>query len=153
MTRIKGERLYVNLGASQVRKRLRGFGHGVRKVQSVGTQQAMLIHTATGEHLRALLARFADVPVSDHEADLTPNLEQLRNLGPKSAQWLRAVGIQTPADLEQSGPCLAYRRVRQQFPQASLNLLWALAGAVQDRDERDLSDAEKLQLRRGIAAE
>jgi hypothetical protein len=34
MTEIKGVRLYVNLGASQARRRLKGYGHGLRKVQS-----------------------------------------------------------------------------------------------------------------------
>jgi len=32
----KGDKLYVNVSALQTRRRLRGFGHGVRKVQSAG---------------------------------------------------------------------------------------------------------------------
>jgi hypothetical protein len=28
----KGNKLFVNLGASQARRRIKGFGHGVRKV-------------------------------------------------------------------------------------------------------------------------
>ena len=36
MTDIKGDRLCVNLGASQVRRRLKGYGFGVRKVFSDG---------------------------------------------------------------------------------------------------------------------
>jgi hypothetical protein len=58
---IKGERLHVNLGASQVRRRLTGYGFGVRKVESAGRNQAVIIHTATGEHLRELQRLFADV--------------------------------------------------------------------------------------------
>jgi DNA transformation protein len=61
----KGNKLYVNLSASQTRKRLRGFGHGVRKVQSAGKQQAVIIHTATGQHLEELRARFSDVGLRD----------------------------------------------------------------------------------------
>ena len=57
----KGDKLLVNLGASQARRRLKGFGHGVRKVQSAGRGQAVIIHTATGQHLRELEAQFADV--------------------------------------------------------------------------------------------
>ncbi len=34
MTEMNGDKQYVNLGASQARKRLKHFGHGVRKVQS-----------------------------------------------------------------------------------------------------------------------
>ncbi len=68
MTDIKGDRLYVELGASQVRRRLKHFGHGVRKVEAVGRKQAVIIHTATGEHLRELEAFLADViPASSNE--------------------------------------------------------------------------------------
>ena len=64
MNQPKGAHLLVNLGASQARKRLKGFGHGVRKVQSAGRKQAVIIHTATGQHLRELEAKFADVGFS-----------------------------------------------------------------------------------------
>jgi hypothetical protein len=67
MQNIKGDRLHVNLNASQVRRRLKGFGHGVRKVQSAGKNQAVIIHTATGQHLLELQAVFADVLSSDSE--------------------------------------------------------------------------------------
>ncbi len=61
MIEIKGERLYVRLGPSQVRKRLRGVGFGVRRVESAGTGRALIIHTATGGHLEELKALFRDV--------------------------------------------------------------------------------------------
>lgn len=64
MPKIKGQQLYVELGASQVRRRLRGFGHGVRKVQAAGKHRSVIIHTATGEHLSELKALFDDVGVS-----------------------------------------------------------------------------------------
>lgn len=58
---IKGNRLYVNLSASQTRRRLVGYGFGVRKIRSNGRNQAEIIHTATGEHLRELRQLFIDV--------------------------------------------------------------------------------------------
>ena len=58
MNEIKGDRLYVDLGASQVRRRLKGQGFGVRKVYSDGKSRAVIIHTATGDHLRELKALF-----------------------------------------------------------------------------------------------
>ena len=61
MADIRGDRLYVELGASKVRRRLRGYGFGVRKVESAGKNRAVIIHTATGEHLRELRALFQDV--------------------------------------------------------------------------------------------
>jgi hypothetical protein len=67
MPELKGDKLFVNLGASQTRKWLRGFGHGVRKVQSAGRDKAVIIHTATGQHLAELEAQFADVGFSKRE--------------------------------------------------------------------------------------
>lgn len=57
----KGEHLYVNLSATQARPRLKGFGHGVRKIHSAGKNQALVILTATGEHLSELEQLFMDV--------------------------------------------------------------------------------------------
>ena len=58
MSDIKGDKLYVELGASEVRRRLKGHGFGVRKVYSDGKNRAVVIHTATGDHLRDLEALF-----------------------------------------------------------------------------------------------
>jgi hypothetical protein len=61
MKTVKGYRLYVGLNASQARRRLKGQGFGVRKVESAGSHRAVIIHTATGRHLRDLEALFRDV--------------------------------------------------------------------------------------------
>lgn len=61
MNTLKGYRLYVRLSASQTRRRLKGHGFGVRKVQSAGRAEAVIIHTATGQHRRELEALFHDV--------------------------------------------------------------------------------------------
>jgi hypothetical protein len=61
MKEFKGEKLYVAVGASQARRRLKGLGFGVRKVYSDGKNRAVIIHTATGEHLRELEDFFRDV--------------------------------------------------------------------------------------------
>ena len=66
----KGSKLYVNLSASQTRKRLKGFGHGVRKIQSAGKNRAVVIHTATGQHLEELKTQLSNVgPVHDSDED------------------------------------------------------------------------------------
>jgi len=143
----KGYKLFVNLGASQARRRLKGFGHGVRKVQTAGRNQAVIIQTATGGHLRELEAKFADVGFSSIESDLRQPIENLKNLGPKSGHWLREVGITTIGELEQVGAVVAYRLVKQQQRNASLNLLWALAAGLKDLDWRDLTDEQKDRLR------
>ncbi len=53
------------------------------------------------------------------------------NLGPKSAVWLAEVEIHTPADLKRVGAARAFARIKRARPkQASLNLLYALHGAI-----------------------
>jgi DNA transformation protein and related proteins len=69
MADIKGDRLYVNLGPSQVRRRLKGHGYGVRKVESAGKSRAVIIHTATGGHCRELRTLFSDVLEPESEAE------------------------------------------------------------------------------------
>lgn len=149
----KGHTLLVNVGASQARRRLKGFGHGVRKVQSAGRNQALIIHTATGQHLAELESKFADVGFSSSQASLSEPIANLRNLGAESAGWLRAVGIRTIAELNRVGPALAYRLVKQQQPAARLDLLWALAAGLGGRDWRELSDEEKEKLRAEVQEE
>lgn len=66
---IRRDRLYVKLGASQTRKRLKGHGYGVKKVETAGNGRAVIIHTATGQHRQQLHALFADVLESDTGED------------------------------------------------------------------------------------
>lgn len=73
-------------------------------------------------------------------------IESLPNLGPKSGQWLREAGVCTIADLRRAGPVVAYRRVKRIQPQASLNLLWALAAGLQGVDWRELAVTAKRRL-------
>jgi hypothetical protein len=141
-----GNKLFVNLSASQTRRRLKGFGHGVRKVQSAGRNQAVIVHTATGQHREELETKFADVGYSRFEGDLGEPVENLPNLGPTSAAWLCEAGIATVSELQRLGPVLAYRIVNQREPKANLNLLWALAAALAGKDWRELSDEEKVAL-------
>lgn len=143
----KGAHLYVNCGPSEARRRLKGFGHGVRKVQSAGRNQAVIIHTASGQWLTELVALFADVGYATREGDLSEPVDNLRNLGPTSAAWLREVGVTTIADVERLGPAIVYRLVKEEHPEASLNLLWSLAAGIANRDWRELSEEEKEKLR------
>ncbi len=72
MKSVKGYRLYVELNASQVRRRLKGPGLGVRKVESAGSHRAVIIHTATGQHCRELEALFKDVMAAKTESLTDP---------------------------------------------------------------------------------
>jgi hypothetical protein len=48
MTDYTTDKLYVVLSASQARKRLKGHGLGVRKVEAADRKQAVIIHTPLG---------------------------------------------------------------------------------------------------------
>jgi len=75
------------------------------------------------------------------------DLESLRNVGPASAKWLRAIGIETIAELKRVGPAEAYGRIVYRFGRAAnLNLLYALATGLENRPYNDLSANEKRRL-------
>ncbi len=57
-------------------------------------------------------------------------LAQLPNLGPKSQAMLTEAGIISVAMLHEMGAVAAYVRVLQSGGKPSLNLLWALDGAL-----------------------
>ncbi|MEY2872650.1 MAG: hypothetical protein RLZZ373_21 [Pseudomonadota bacterium] len=59
-----------------------------------------------------------------------PNVGDLLNLGPRSAQMLARAGITSLAHLQALGAVAAYARAKAVEPTASLNLLWALEGAL-----------------------
>ncbi|MFN3616403.1 MAG: TfoX/Sxy family DNA transformation protein [Aquabacterium sp.] len=73
-------------------------------------------------------------------------LAQLRNLGPASAAMLWEAGIRTPSQLRQLGAVRAFDRVRQRDPKASLNLLWAIEGALSDRPWQQVADEDRASL-------
>ena len=60
---------------------------------------------------------------------------------------LAEAGIRTRDELEELGAVRAYVRVKALRPKsASLNLLWALAAGLDDRDWRELSPDRKAAL-------
>ncbi len=73
--------------------------------------------------------------------------EQLKNIGPTSAQWLRAIGIHSREDLERIGSVEAFRLVKAHGFNASLNLLYALEAALQEVHWTALSPQTKAKLK------
>ena len=71
---------------------------------------------------------------------------KIRNVGPKSAAWLRQVGVRTQEDLQRLGPVEAFMKVKRAGFRPSLNLLYALAGAIENCHWADLPDATKTSL-------
>jgi TfoX-like protein len=82
----------------------------------------------------------------------TDDLEQMRNLGPVSAARLRAVGIETPAQLKEVGAVEAYARLKRAFPIETTQIaLYTLHGAITDAPWNVLSDEVKAALRDAAA--
>ncbi len=57
-------------------------------------------------------------------------IADLQGLGPKSQAMLEGAGIRTVAQLKRLGSVRAYARVKATGANASLNLLWAMEGAL-----------------------
>jgi DNA transformation protein len=71
---------------------------------------------------------------------------KIRNVGPKSAAWLRQVGVRSIEDLAHIGPVEAFLKVKRAGFRPSLNLLYSMAGALADCHWADLPDAQKQEL-------
>lgn len=74
-------------------------------------------------------------------------LAELRNLGPTSAKWLNAIGVHNRRDLERLGGIDAYRLLKAQGYNASLNLVYAIEGALRGRDWNRLPAKLKAELK------
>jgi len=77
---------------------------------------------------------------------------KMRNIGPKSAAWLRQVGLRTRGDLEAAGALDAFMRVKRAGFKPSLNLLYALEGALQDCHWQEVTEQRRSELVAGAEA-
>lgn len=75
-------------------------------------------------------------------------VETLTGLGPKSAAALHGIGIHTRADLERTGPIETFLKLKESDNafKPSLNFLYALVGALEDRHWKDIAIREKQRL-------
>lgn len=105
------------------------------------------VRTATAAHA---LVRLSDL-VSASVAPCSP-LVQLRGLGPRSASLLSHAGIHTVAQLRVADPYRVYLRLRAARPGVSLNLLYALIGAVQGLDWRVVAREQRTEIFTRLAA-
>lgn len=73
-------------------------------------------------------------------------IDRLLNLGPKSAQWLAAIGITTVGALRRVGAVPAYVKLTRARRGVSLNLLYALAGALEGVHWTEIRRQRRLEL-------
>ena len=76
---------------------------------------------------------------------MTP-IEQAKNLGPKSAGWLRQIGIESVEELRELGAVTCYKMLLAAGIKANKNLLYAIYGAVNHLHWAKLPDAVKNDL-------
>ena len=70
----------------------------------------------------------------------------LPNLGPKSREMLERAGIDSIRQLRALGSVRAYLMVKRADGRASLNLLWALEGALSNRPWQEVARNDRLSL-------
>lgn len=71
---------------------------------------------------------------------------KLRNIGPKSAAWLRQVGLRSLDELAAVGAVEAYTRVHRAGFRPSTSLLYAIEGALTEQHWRDVPQARRDEL-------
>lgn len=71
---------------------------------------------------------------------------KIRNVGPKSAAWLRQVGVRSIEDLRDTGVVATFMKVRRAGFRPSLNLLYAMEGALLDCHWQDVPEERRSEL-------
>lgn len=75
----------------------------------------------------------------------------MKNIGPKSKEWLASVGIHTLDDVASLGVIETYKRVKAAYPEkVSLNLLYALQAALLDLPWNELPPDIKAELKKQV---
>lgn len=74
------------------------------------------------------------------------NIADLPNFGPKSQQMLAKAGIKTIEQLRDLGAVRAFVQVKRAGKNASLNLLWAMEGALTGQHWQVVAKQERLRL-------
>lgn len=72
--------------------------------------------------------------------------DALRNLGPTSRARLASIGIVTARQLLQADPFEVYARLKAAHPGTSLNMLYALIGAVEGRHWQEVRRTDRTSI-------
>ena len=73
----------------------------------------------------------------------------MKNMGPKSSEWLASVGIHTLDDVAALGVVETYKRVKAAYPdKVSLNMLYGLQAALLDLPWNELPADIKAELKK-----
>lgn len=73
-------------------------------------------------------------------------IRKLRNLGSASIQMFEAADIKTEHQLRLKGAAAAFVAIKRAGCKPSLNLLWAIEGALTDRNWKEVAKTDRLSL-------
>ncbi len=75
----------------------------------------------------------------------------MKNLGPKSSEWLASIGVHTLDDVARLGVVETYKRVKAAYPEkVTLNMLWGLQAALLGIPWNELPPDIKDQLKKEV---
>jgi DNA transformation protein len=73
----------------------------------------------------------------------------MKNIGPKSREWLASIGVYSLDDIANLGVVETYKRVKAAYPEkVTLNMLWGLQAALLEIPWNELPQDIKDQLRK-----
>ncbi len=75
----------------------------------------------------------------------------MKNLGPKSTEWLASVGVHSLEDVARLGVVETYKRVKAAHPEkVTFNMLWGLQAALLGIQWNELPQDIKDQLKKEV---
>ena len=84
----------------------------------------------------------------ERKRDRGAELSSLKNIGKVTERWLNGIGVHDEEGLRRMGAVKAYRLIRASETGATLNLLYALQGAISGTHWNDLAPPIREMLRR-----
>jgi DNA transformation protein len=77
---------------------------------------------------------------------MTHELGTLKGIGPKSIYQLQTIGVHSKVDLIKQGAIPTYLKLKQHYKTISLNFLYALVGALEDKHWREIATTRREEL-------
>lgn len=74
------------------------------------------------------------------------SVASLKGLGPRSAEALRGIGIESIGELRARDPFEVYAELKDKVPGTSLNFLYALIGAIEDVHWQEIKRTRRTQI-------
>ena len=74
------------------------------------------------------------------------SLSELKGFDPKSKEMLERVGIDSVEVFMETDPYKLYSLLKSNVPGTSLNMLYAIIGAQEDTDWREIAKSRKMEI-------